>query len=75
MPEESFLGGIEMGHRVSVRGQRVRYCLGVLTFGSGWGVASFGAPSGTMLFRSSTLLGCCSMEPLLMLLGKGSAPF
>ncbi len=47
----------------------------VLTLEFGWGVLSFGAPSGTMLLRSSTRLGCCSRRSLGRLLGRGSVPF
>ncbi len=46
----------------------------VLTLESGRGVLSFGAPSRTMLLRSSTRLGCCSKRSLGRLLGRGSAP-
>ena len=46
----------------------------MLTLGSGEGVLSFGAPSGTRLLRSSTLPGWRSREPFSRLLGRGSAP-
>ena len=46
----------------------------MLTLGSGVGVLSFGAPSGTRLLRSSTLLGRRSEKLLSRLLGRGSAP-
>ena len=54
--------------------RRIQKGVRVFTLGSGCGALSFGAPSDTMLLRSSTQLGCLFRSSLARELGRGSVP-